>query len=401
MKRNMLGIALFAAMVMIGESAVAQKANETSAVLEYRKYSEAMMGGDIEAAKKALIKAKEFIDLAAAHPDTKESAKTLYYKGEIYTGFMAVSMMANDPEFVKKAGDNPMEEAVASYKKGYAVSDKFDGEIKEAVYKNKMQIETVTGMMYQAGNFAGALDLYDYQVKLSDALNETDTLSMFNAGVCAEKSEKFDVAAERYLQCAKNGYRTPEIYSIASSMLRKAGKVTEAKAIIVEGRKKFPSDRGMLLELVNTNLDEGNTVEAERSLQQAIEADPTNKQLYYVIGTIYIDLKQNEKAEKALNKAIELDPNYADAQYQLGAHLVGIAGSIKEEASRLKFGDPKFDSMMAESDNYYKKAAVPLEAYIAKVPNDKDVLNILYQIHKSLKNQEKATEYRKRAEAIK
>jgi Tfp pilus assembly protein PilF len=49
----------------------------------------------------------------------------------------------------------------------------------------------------------------------------------------------------------------------------------------------------------------------------------------------------------------------------------------------------------------YKRALVPLERYIAKNPNDKDVLNILFQINRSLGNSEKALEYKKRADAIK
>ena len=42
--------------------------------------------------------------------------------------------------------------------------------------------------------------------------------------------------------------------------------------------------------------------------------------------------------------------------------------------------------MIAKSDVVYKKALIPLEAYIAKIPNDKEVLTIISQIYKSLKN---------------
>ena len=56
--------------------------------------------------------------------------------------------------------------------------------------------------------------------------------------------------------------------------------------------------------------------------------------------------------------------------------------------------------MISKSDEVYKKALIPLEAYITKSPNDKEVLNILSQIYKSLKNTAKAIEYKKRAEAI-
>jgi hypothetical protein len=67
----------------------------------------------------------------------------------------------------------------------------------------------------------------------------------------------------------------------------------------------------------------------------------------------------------------------------------------------LKLGDPNYDILLAKGDDYYKKSLVPLEAYITKQPNDKEVLTILFQIHKSLKNSEKAIEYKKRADAIK
>ena len=399
MRNRIIGLALIGSMVCTG-SLFGQKSAETSAVLEYRNYGTALKKGRTDAAKSALLKAKEYIDEAAAHASTKDNAKTLYYKGEIYTSFLSLSMMSGDAEFGKKIGENGMDEAIAAYKKGYAVSNKYDSEIKGAIYRNKMQIETVTSMLYKAGNFKEAVELYDGQVTLSDAIDEIDTLSMFNSAVCAEKAEMFAVAGERYKKCAEYAYRAPQIYSIASSILRKAGKTEDAKSVIALGRKTYPSDRGMLLELVNTHLDEGNSAEAEKGLQAAIAADPENKQLYYVIGTIYIDLKKNDEAEKALSKAIELDPGYSDAQYQLGAHLVGVAGALKQDASQLKFGDPKYDEMLAKSDGYYKKAVVPLEAYIANNPKDKDVLTILFQIHKNLKNTQKALDYKRRADAL-
>jgi hypothetical protein len=50
----------------------------------------AMMSGDMEAAKKAILKAKEHIDAAAAHEETKASQKTLFNKGEIYYSFLSI-----------------------------------------------------------------------------------------------------------------------------------------------------------------------------------------------------------------------------------------------------------------------------------------------------------------------
>ena len=155
----------------------------------------------------------------------------------------------------------------------------------------------------------------------------------------------------------------------------------------------------MLLELVNTNIESGDAAGAEKALNDAIATDPNNKQLHYTIGTIYIDLKENAKAEQALRKALEIDPNYQDAQYQLGAHLVTWAGDLKMEADGLKFGDPNYNKLKKQSDETYQRAVEPLEKYITSNPNDKPVLNILFQLHRNLGNTEKALEYKKRYDA--
>ena len=56
--------------------------------------------------------------------------------------------------------------------------------------------------------------------------------------------------------------------------------------------------------------------------------------------------------------------------------------------------------MTSQSTATYERAVIPLENYIANFPNDKAVLNILFQIHRNLGNSEKAIAYKKRAEAL-
>ena len=63
--------------LLITTSAFTQKKNETSAAVEYKnKFNPALRSMDFETAQKSILSAKEFIDLAAEHPDTKESSKT-------------------------------------------------------------------------------------------------------------------------------------------------------------------------------------------------------------------------------------------------------------------------------------------------------------------------------------
>jgi Tfp pilus assembly protein PilF len=399
MKSKILSLTLLAGS-LFSTSAFSQKSVETSAALEFIKYGEALMKGEVDLAKKNLTKAKGYIDVASAHEETKDSPKTLYYKGEIYSSYLSLGLLTNDTVFIKSAGENALEISIEAFKKGYSISNKFDSEIKDAVYNKKFELEKYAGILYSGNMFNEALDIYSIQVDLSDAISMVDSLSIFNSGICAEKAGKNAIAAESYLKCCEIGYKAPLIYALAANALRKDGKKAEAKEILLVGRSKYPNDKDILLEVVNTDLEAGDNAAAEKSLADAIAEDPNNKQLYLTIGTIYIELKQDEKAEIALNKAIEIDPNYTDAQYQLGALLSGSAISMKQEASQLKQGDPNYEKMLAKADELYRKAVVPLEAYIAKNPNDKQVLIILAQIYRSLKNPEKSAEYKKRADAL-
>lgn len=401
MKNKLHGALLTTAVFTIGTSLVsfAQKTNETSAAIEYKKGFASMMEGDMANAGIAFNKAKGYIDLAAVHPDTKESPKTLYYKGEIYVSILATK--TNDAAFTEDSVNKYMNEGLAATKKAYTSSDKFDGEIEQSINFKKGMFGEPINKMYDEGKFLDAAEGYDMQVKLADALNIIDTANMFNAGVCYERAEKFELAADRYQTCASYKYKAPDTYLKSAAMLKKLGKKEEAMAMIEKAKAQYPTDRDVLMQIVNGYLDEGKTVEAEKALQQVIAADPNNKLLHYIIGTIYFDLKQYDKAEAALNKALEIDPNYADAQYQLGAFLNELATTTTQEASRLPIGDTNYDAMIAKSQEYYRRSITPLEKYIATSPNDKQVLLVLAQNYRAIKNVEKAAEYKKRADAIK
>lgn len=401
MKISIKNVSLALGVLALSSVAFGQKKNETSAAVEYKtKYLPALMQGDFETAKKALRSAKEFVDLAAAHPDTENSQKTLWLKGEIYYNYLTVGMMSQDTSFIKEAGEDAIDQSVAAFKKGYPLGKKHKADIEASVGKNVEQMNGMAGMLYQAEQFEGAAEVYETMAKYNDAIEVMDSISIFNASLCYEKAEKYDKAAAGYEKLAEAQYKGVTSAVDASRAYRKAGKIEKAKSIIDKARETNPSNRELLLELVNTNIESGDAAGAEKALNDAIATDPENKALHYTIGTIYIDLKENEKAEESLNKALEIDPNYVDAQYQLGAHLVTWAGDLKQEANDLKFGDPNYNKLIAQSEETYKRALIPLEKYIEAFPNDKPVLNILFQLHRNLGNSEKAIEYKKRAEGI-
>lgn len=377
-----------------------QKSIETSAAVERNGAQKLMMMGKMDDAKAKFLSAKEFIDKAAAHEDTKNNQKTLWLKGDIYTTLIGLALQTGDTNLIKSLGDNVMDDAIAALKQGYPLGKKYKSDILETVDRNRNSANQMAGMLYKAKEFEGAAELYEAQAKFGDCVEMVDSTAWFNAALCYDKAEKFDKAAPIYSQLVDYGYQTANSAAMASNAYRKIKDYDKAKAIIAKARETYPADRGLLLESVNTSLEEGDSEGAEAALNKAIESDPNNKQLHYVIGTIYNDLKKNPEAEAALNKALELDPDYSDAQYQLGAILVSWAGDLRAEANRTKEGDPNYDKLMAQSKETYGRAVDPLEKYIQKDPNNKAILNILFQIHKNLGNKDKALEYKRKADSL-
>lgn len=401
MKISILGSVLVIGALSFTNNSFGQKKNETTAAVIYKnQYMMNMAKGKLDEAKSALLEAKKFIDLAAAHPETKESQKTLFYKGEIYANFLTLGMQSQDTSFIKKAGEDAMDQSVNAFKMGYPNGKKYKSDIKDAANQKVIMLSKYASMLYGSEQYEAAAELYEYQAKYSDAVERLDTSAIFNAGLSYDKAGMYDKAAINYEQVAAVNYRGTNSAILASSAYRKNKNLDKAREVINNARKSNPTDKGLLLELVNTNIDAGDAAGAEKALADAIATDPNNKQLHYTIGTINIDLKENEKAEESLNKALEIDPDYADAQYQLGAHLVTWAGSINTEAKQLKLGDPNYDKLIAKSTATYERAVIPLENYIGNFPNDKAVLNILFQIHRNLGNSEKALVYKKRADAL-
>lgn len=400
MKSKLINSTLVVGTIFLSSIAIGQKLNETNAAVAYKnQFSPAFNEGDFETAKKALLKGKEAIDLAAEHAETKESQKTLYYKGAIYSGFFMVGTATKDSNFTIAGGANALDIAADALKSGFTKTGKMKSDIEDLAKNNQTYMANYAGTLYNEANFAKAAEFFRLEAKFADAINILDTFAVFNAALCSEKVGDYENAIKNYIILANANYRDGYCAVLASTVMRKNKQYDDAKKLVSEARKKYPTDKDLILESVNIYLDLKDPAGAEASLNEAIAADPNNKILHYVIGTVYSELKQNDKAEIALNKALEIDPNFEDAQYQLGAILIGWAADIRKDANALKPGDKKFDVMNKQADDIYKRALPPLEKYIIKNPNDKVVLGIMAKLYRSLGNLEKSAEFKKRADA--
>jgi tetratricopeptide (TPR) repeat protein len=373
MKKSILKIALFSGALLLGSQLMAQKTNVTSAAIEYKKYQP--MSGDIEGSKKALENGKRFIDLAAEHPDTKEDDKMRYYRGVIYFGLMEMSQLDAKNPVDEKTLESYMEIARNNLAPVYKnPKSKFNYDAKGFIESRFNMAFSMGLQMFEAKKYdqAGQLFVASYEIK--KLVDDIDSNSMKNAIACMNNSISGFITAKQYDSIIER----VELY-----------------------KKAFPNEMEPMKIQMQVFLEQDKIDEAERVVKEALAINPNDKNLYFIIGTIYVDLKQNEKALENLKRALEIDPDFTDAQYQLGAHLNNWSADITTEANQLPFGDVRVDVMKADANEKRKQAAELLEKYIVKDPTNKPVLQLLFEVNYKLGNKEKAMDFKKRAEAIK
>ena len=181
--------ALTLGVLSISTLSIAQKKNETSAAVEFKnKFKPAFMSQDLATAKSSLGKAKEFIDLAAEHADTKESQKTLWLKGDIYAFIPIIQTMAEDTTLYGVSPDNAIDISIEAFKKGYSMGKKYQQDIRGSVDEKVMFFAPAANMAYEKEMFGEAAEAYELIVRYRKAVDVLDTTMLFNASLCYDSS---------------------------------------------------------------------------------------------------------------------------------------------------------------------------------------------------------------------
>ena len=168
-----LGLAV--GVIAITSTAFGQKKNETTASMERNAAVTAMQKKDTESAKSKLLSAKKYVDLAASHEDTKNNQKTLWLKGEIYSSIISLGMQTQDMELVSSVGETGMEEAITSLKRAYPMGKKYKEDVVSTVDRNRIAMNTMARMLYDAKQFGPAAEAYLGQAEFADCIDLFDT----------------------------------------------------------------------------------------------------------------------------------------------------------------------------------------------------------------------------------
>jgi len=382
-------IIFLSAGIMMSAAAFAQKDKLKEATKELDNATALKASADLAAA--SYTKAKDAIDQAVNHPDTKDKPQTWETKAGIYIG-----MQENE----KLNADNPYLQGIEALKKAAEMDPKWaTGSAAISLTANAGFYSYNNGVnTYNKNQYSEAYKLFS---QTKDLLGEDkdkrfvlmpiiDTIraqavmfkglsSYYDAlGDEANQGAKLDEAI-RNLNLAKTSpYLSNEssVYLVLAQAYEKKGDKAGQAATIQEGLKKFPNDQNLRALDLNATISGGSKEEAIKKLQDAINKEPNNPDLYMNMGILNYTIAYPSgstnpeaatyaaKAEENYKKAVELKPENGTYNFQLGSFYYNNASRILTAMNALgtsKADQVKYDQLNKEKDAEFAKAVPYLE----------------------------------------
>ncbi|AWW28673.1 methyltransferase [Echinicola strongylocentroti] len=235
-------------------------------------------------------------------------------------------------------------------------------------------------------------------------IDPKDTSIVFNAGYTANMAEDYD-AAKKYLTMLLD---VPEYnklnayYFLIQIANQQEDDQEEAYRLVKEAREEYPNDKGLSEFEIQLLLQLEKMDEAMASIKQSLEEDPNNAPIRLRYGYLKEQSGDLDGALEEYLKTVEIDPDFFEGNYYAGAVYIDQAREVINEVNNLPDDEweAKSDSMLAEADDLYKEAMPLFEKAHELKPENTEIMQILFQIHTRLKNEDKAAEYDKKLQEL-
>lgn len=312
-----------------------------------------------------------------------------------------------------------LETAYESYQKSLAIDPKFINTLISPM--NAMTgLEAVAGSFYNAGINAYSAGKHkeaqsnlEFALRVYTDLNQPNAELTYYTGVACIAAGDTTKAIEYYTKAVKMEFKDKLLYYNLVNIYLAKNNVIAAKKTIKIGRGIYPNDQDLLITEANIYLKTGEASQAEAILLEALKNDPTNSNLYYVVGANYDNILNDtnttkearlhafEQAQIAYKKALELNPDYFDANFNMGVLLNNKAAELLVEAGNTPINEEaKYNKLKDDAIEFLKSA----EPYLVKGhtlnSKDKDCLILLKQIYLKTNNTEKYKEVDAKLKAL-
>lgn len=371
----------------------AQSYIETAEQLMVQKRTE-KAAKEMNNAKIMLERAKTSIDLAAAHEETMNDAKTWHYYGVIYL------KIATYPEF-NEIDTDALEKCAEAFRKVSEIDQTY---FKQNQFEIMSYINSITtnyfnqgGAAYEANDYMKAIDCYKKAYETMAIVGQKDNEALVVAAQIAVMAKEYNTAIELCNILLNDGYETPQVYQF---MALSQGALDNNDAMlqyIQTGREKFPEDEALINEEINAFLKLKREAEIIDQIKEMAYKKTDNSVYCFILGTIYGNVESTihsiDSAMVYYNKAIEINPNDENAYINIGSMYIDKSAALYNAANELGFdaeSQKKYDQMVAEAKTYDEQALPYVEKAYELVPGDEAIKQALRTLYVRLKMMDKA-----------
>ncbi|TWR26097.1 tetratricopeptide repeat protein [Mucilaginibacter achroorhodeus] len=403
---------------LISTATFAQKGELSTAQSELDKYQG--LKSQPTLAKPSLTKAQEAIDKAAANEKTATMPLTWAVKASVYAAL------------VESSDQNAPETALPYFNTASEALKKAEDLDKKG--ENKKWIDDAKSILgryqankgakeFNAGKFDDAYKSFDY----FRSMNPEDTTAMLYTAMAAYNAKKYPEAATNYSKLLATKYsKADSTYSDMVNAYLLAKDTAGAIKAIDEGLGKFPKQGKLRAYQIDLALRQGKQKEIIEKLNNAIAADPKNKDLYYYAGIAYgqvadsytaakiakaapaakatmeAEKKQySDKAAEMYKKVLELNPNSFEANLNLGFVYLSPAIDTYNAANKLPANKQKeYTAQVAKANAMFDMAKPYVLKAVELNPKSEDALNGLMTYYKGKRDEANAAKIAAQIKAL-
>ncbi len=307
-------------------------------------------------------------------------------------------------EVVRPVIEGAAETAKDAYLKAVEMDPKAADKVKDGLRQIKdYYIQDATNM-FTIGEYTKAANGYlsAYEVGRTPALNQNDTMLLFNAGYLYALSGDFDNGQKCLEGALENNYYSDGdvFYLLFHCYYRNnEGDMAKSKKVLLDGISKFPNNNNILESLTMFYSREGSEEDPEEIfdiVKNAIAADPENPDLWAGLGNIYLHTKRWDDAIVAYGKVVELQPEVYINQLRLGYVYCSKADGMQAELASQTFTSYEAsEKFQQEINDVFEKALPSLEKAHELGPDEIIPVEMLKSIYYRLsdRSEEMAKKY--------
>ena len=337
--------------------------------------------------------AKADIDKAEANPETKDKAKTLYAKAQVYFELYKVE---------KFKASNPWKEGTQALLKLVEVKPDYEKDEVNGLlfYGAGLYYNTGTNLYNKEKNMEGAAEDLKYTIKIHDlaggkrfeknptTAKRLDTFysnALQTLARCAYFSGNYEEAITAYNKIKKDPIvKSVDNYNILLASYenynaKNANKLTtEEYAAIQEARTAYPNDANVKTFELNYFIKNNKLSDLVKKTEEDAAKEPNRADLQLNLGMAYQGLANpkdgkkpanaeelNAKAEAAYAKAISLAPEDANINFNLGILYFNQGVELNSDMGKVTgtsdADNKKYDDLKVKRDAKFTKATPYLE----------------------------------------